>query len=557
MRSDSTFGTGGVATVPGNSSSTPPNSFSEAVAIQPNGQIVIAGALDLPLGGGSNSQYTPDLIRLNANGSQDTTLAQAGIVASGLQVPFAMTVEPDGNLLAPSSASNFESLSPFPSSGITLVSPDGCSTSASGYGTVPDAPKTAQVVAMANGDVVVSGVTGSFSAFRLTPSLHPDYTFGVNNYGVASVNVPLPPLPPGSYVAESNAEGLTVAPNGQILLVGGAAPGGTGADLPGYLAVVRLKGTATPATPGDYNGDGISDIALYLPAYGSFAITNSSGGPGEIVPFGVPGPGQTIPAPGDYYGTGQEDIAAYLPPTAAYAIKDPTGQTAGMTSPSASQARPVHPRPGDYYGTGQDDIAVYMPSIAVFAILAPRQRPARIVQFGHRRRPVDPRPRPITTAPARPTSPSTWPRPATSPILDPTGKTSGELIPFGKPGLGQSIPVPGDYDGSGKTELAVYVPSVGAFFYRPANGGPDVIVPIGMPGSGETCRCLATTTARARPRRPSTTRPRVLRLPAGERRHGHLRFDRHSRSGTDDPGDNGGALAIPRHEPRGECGRDR
>ncbi len=221
---DSTFGTGGVATVPGNSSSTPPNSFTEAVAIQPNGQIVIAGALDLPLGGGSTSPYTPELIRLNADGSQDTTLSgqTGGIVASGLQVPFAMTVEPDGSLVV-FGTTNFENLSPFPSSGITLVSPDGALlTSASGYGTVADAPNTAQVVAMANGDVVVSGVNGGFSAFRLTPSLHPDYTFGVNNFGVASVNVPLPPLPPGSYVAESNAEGLTVAPNGQILLVGGA-----------------------------------------------------------------------------------------------------------------------------------------------------------------------------------------------------------------------------------------------------------------------------------------------------------------------------------------------
>src|SRR6185437_1653164 len=57
---------------------------------------------------------------------------------------------------------------------------------------------------------------------------------------------------------------------------------------------------------------------------------------------------------------------------------------------------------------------------------------------------------------------------------------------FGIAGPGQSIPAPGDYDGSGKTELAVYMPSLGAFAYRPANGGPDVIQAFGLPGQGQT-----------------------------------------------------------------------
>ena len=53
------------------------------------------------------------------------------------------------------------------------------------------------------------------------------------------------------------------------------------------------------------------------------------------------------------------------------------------------------------------------------------------------------------------------------------------------PGIGNSIPVPGDYDGSGHVELAVYIPSQGAFFYRPYHGGPDVKVPFGTPNAGE------------------------------------------------------------------------
>jgi hypothetical protein len=60
------------------------------------------------------------------------------------------------------------------------------------------------------------------------------------------------------------------------------------------------------------------------------------------------------------------------------------------------------------------------------------------------------------------------------------------IVPFGMPGSGNSIPMPGDYDGSGKTELAVYMPSLGEFAYRPADGGADVIVPFGIAGSGQT-----------------------------------------------------------------------
>ena len=52
------------------------------------------------------------------------------------------------------------------------------------------------------------------------------------------------------------------------------------------------------------------------------------------------------------------------------------------------------------------------------------------------------------------------------------------MIQFGMDGQGNSIPAPGDYDGSGKTEVAAYLPSLGEFVYRPANGGADVFVHI-------------------------------------------------------------------------------
>ena len=47
-----------------------------------------------------------------------------------------------------------------------------------------------------------------------------------------------------------------------------------------------------------------------------------------------------------------------------------------------------------------------------------------------------------------------------------------------------TIPAPGDYDGSGKTEIAAYLPTLGLFAYRPAGGGADVVIPFGTANDG-------------------------------------------------------------------------
>ncbi len=60
------------------------------------------------------------------------------------------------------------------------------------------------------------------------------------------------------------------------------------------------------------------------------------------------------------------------------------------------------------------------------------------------------------------------------------------IIAFGQAGQGNSIPIPGDYDGSGHDELAVYLPNLGAFAYRPASGGSDVITAFGPAGQGNS-----------------------------------------------------------------------
>jgi uncharacterized delta-60 repeat protein len=479
---DPTFGIGGLVAIPQTPNPNSEAQTTDGLAIQPDGQIVVL-AVD-PIGVSAAAiNANPVLIRFNTDGSTDASLSEAGISDSGIDYPDAngLIAEPDGQLLVLGTHTvglqgNLPALALVNSDGslATSVPLSGLNTSVISFALQPD------------GDVALVGYFGvpgggTFQALRLTPGLTPDLSFGAGGFSTSSVSMTGGP----SFSSDS----IAVTPNNQIIVSGGDAYEINGAVYPpANYFVARLRSTGTPAVPGDYTGDGISDPTIYLPAYGQFAFVNSSGGPGGIIPFGPAGPGQTIPAPGNYYGDGVEDFAAYLPAYGDYVIKDPTGKTAGINIPFGIPGPgQTIPAPGDYYGTGQDDIAVYLTGAGVFAIQDPTGATSgKFFQFGI--------PGPGQSIPVLGDYYGTGQddvavylaQAGVWAIQDPTGKTPGELIPFGAPGLGVSIPVPGDYDGSGKTELAVYIPILGELIYRPANGGPDVTIPFGTPGNGNT-----------------------------------------------------------------------
>jgi len=68
----------------------------------------------------------------------------------------------------------------------------------------------------------------------------------------------------------------------------------------------------------------------------------------------------------------------------------------------------------------------------------------------------------------------------------PSAGGADRITPFGVAGAGQSIPVSGDYDGDGKSDLAVYLPSIGSFAVRPSAGGADRVTPFGVAGAGQS-----------------------------------------------------------------------
>ena len=67
----------------------------------------------------------------------------------------------------------------------------------------------------------------------------------------------------------------------------------------------------------------VASLAVYLPDQGAYAYRVL--GQADVIPFGTPGTGQSLPAPADYTGSGHVELGVYLPSLGVLAYRPAFG----------------------------------------------------------------------------------------------------------------------------------------------------------------------------------------------------------------------------------------
>ena len=98
--------------------------------------------------------------------------------------------------------------------------------------------------------------------------------------------------------------------------------------------------------PGNYDGVGGDDFAVFRPSEGRWYVNDAASTP--VTSWGING---DIPVPGDYNGDGDTDIAVYRPSEGRWYVSTTAHSFMTLGDPGATDVTSDRPEPGDYDGT--------------------------------------------------------------------------------------------------------------------------------------------------------------------------------------------------------------
>ncbi len=402
------------------------------IAVQADGKILISGRHTAPTITADNQNGF--IARLNANGTTDSSFA---IYETPDKIVKDFSILADGRILAVLRTNTKSSVIALDRNGsIDTAFPSG--PGANG--------KINSIAVLPNGSILVGGLFSTYNgqprknlaAFKADGTLASD--FGSTNGEVLKITVDSHGrvLVGGQFTSISAGAQQIAAAKGQAARSGGSTLSVSQAEDVAIPYLARFKADDTAARPAsfDFDGDGMSDTAVWRENGGIWFVTNSSNGSGPATQFGQPG--DRI-VPGDFDGDGKTDLAVWRPSNGIWYLQQ---SNAGFTAVQWGLPTDL-PTQGDFDGDGKTDIAVWRPSSGIWFVI---------------------------------------------------NSSNGQLVAtqFGQDG---DRPVAGDYDGDGKTDLAVFRPSSGIWFIRRSTGGDtalqfgmasDKVVPADYDGDGKT-----------------------------------------------------------------------
>ena len=247
----------------------------------------------------------------------------------------------------------------------------------------------------------------------------------------------------------------------QAIIQGGTLSPAQGQMLIDLAAQTRQalgcpQSLSTTKAPGDFDGDGKTDLALWNSGNGEWQIIRS--GTNSELSLMLEGgfdPLNDLLVPGDYDGDEKTDAAVYRRSTGQWHIHRSSDGQITIQSWGTEQDVPVA---ADYDGDGKTDLAVWRSSESRWHIRRSSDEQTQIIEWGSGDASLGDIPVPADYDGDGKADAAVFRQANGGWYIQ--SSSDGSTI-FRRFGVGTDVPVPADYDGDGKTDLAVWRGSVG------------------------------------------------------------------------------------------------